>query len=363
MTRAAEETAMPTEKLARAAVFAGPGSPHEIRSFPCPEPAGGEVLVRVAACTLCGSDLHTYDGRRSAPVPTVLGHEILGVVEALGPDAPRQDLAGEPLRIGDRVTWAVAASCGGCALCQRDYPMKCERLVKYGHEAIRPGHVFHGGLADVCLLAPGSAILRVPDHVADAAACPANCATATVAAALRVAGDVAGKVVLVQGAGLLGLTACAMARQRGARAVVCSEPNAARRELAVAFGATAAVEPERLAAVGMGFDVALELTGSPAAFEAALPLLAIGATYVLVGAVFPSRPVPLAMEQVVRRWLTLRGVHNYAPRDLVAAVEFLAATEYPFAELVAGWLPLERVDEAFGHASDPGVLRFGVRPG
>lgn len=337
--------------MGRAAVFSGPGIPQRIERFPLPEPGVGEVRVRVTACTLCGSDLHTWEGRRSTPLPTVLGHEILGSVDALGPDL-------SDLRIGDRITWSVVASCGGCRHCARDYAMKCERMVKYGHEVVRPGHVFHGGLADYCLLAPGSTIIPIPDHLADAAACPANCATATVVAALRVAGDVAGRVVLVQGAGLLGLTACALARQRGAAAVVCSEPNERRREMALRFGATEAIAPD---AVPDGIDIALELTGSPAAFEAAFSRLAIGATYVQVGAVFPSRPVALPVEQVVRRWLTLRGVHNYAPDDLRGAVAFLATTSYPFADLVTAWYPLREVERAFQAALAPDVLRVGVR--
>lgn len=352
----------------RAAIFTGPGQPQRLESCPCPEPRSGEVRVRITACTLCGSDLHTWEGRRSTPTPTVLGHEILGIVEAMGPDAPTTDLAGAPLRVGDRVTWSVVASCGGCALCARDYPMKCTRMVKYGHEVVRPEYVFHGGLAEVCLLAPGSAILRLPDSLSDAAACPANCATATVAASLRVAGEVRDRAVLVQGAGLLGLTACAMARHRGARVVICCEPNPARRARSADFGATHQATPEELSAVvqqatgGQGVDVALELTGAPQAFESALPLLAIGARYVLVGAVFPSRPVALPMEQVVRRWLTLLGVHNYAPQDLHAAVEFLSTTSYPFADLVSDWMPLDAVESAFERARDPAIFRLGVRP-
>jgi alcohol dehydrogenase len=345
--------------IGRVAVFTSPGTPQRLELFPVPEPVGAEVRVRVTACTLCGSDLHTWAGRRSTPTPTVLGHEIIGTIDALGPDASTFDLSGQPLRVGDRVTWSVVASCGCCVLCQRNFPMKCERMVKYGHEVLRAGHVFHGGLAEFCLLAPGSAILRLPETLPDATACPANCATATVAAALRVAGEVRGRVVLVQGAGLLGLTACALARQRGASAVVCCEVDTGRRELAASFGATATVALEEMPD---GIEVALEMTGSPTAFEAALPRLATGATYVQVGAVFPSRPAALPVEQLVRRWLTLRGVHNYAPMDLTAALEFLGTTPYPFADLVAEWLPLDGVETAFQRGRDPTVLRVGVRP-
>ena len=94
------------------------------------------------------------------------------------------------------------------------------------------------------------------------------------------------------------------------------------------------------------------------------PPVRVGGTIVLVGATYPARPVPIAMEDVVRRCLTIRGRHNYAPRHLVAAIAFLDAhPEYPFARLVSGWEPLDRVAEAI--ASGPGrdALRLGVRPG
>ncbi len=357
-------------RTAVAAVFHGPGQPLRLHTFAAADPAGGEVLVRVTACTICGSDLHTYDGRRTAPTPSVLGHEIIGRVEAFGPDAPRVDAAGQPLRAGDRVTWSVVANCGGCFFCDRALPQKCERMVKYGHEPLRPGGELSGGLADYCRLAPGSTVLRLPDGLSDAVACPASCATAAVAAALRAAGPVAGGTVLVQGAGVLGLTACAMARAAGAAEVVCCDVAPARLARAEAFGATRAVPPADVgaavaAAAGKyGADAALELSGSPEAFEAGFPLVRTGGSYVLVGAVFPTRPVPVAMEAVVRRQLTIRGVHNYAPEDLAAAVRFLAGADaYPFASLVADWVSLADADRAFQTALRTGATRIGVRPG
>src|SRR5262245_2931038 len=120
--------------MARVVLFHGPGQPLEMVTHPVPEPAGGEVLVRISCCTLCGSDLHTHAGRRSGPVPAVLGHEITGRIEAFGPDAPRTDITGAALAVGDRITWSLVVSCGDCFFCRGDLPQKCERLFKYGHE-------------------------------------------------------------------------------------------------------------------------------------------------------------------------------------------------------------------------------------
>jgi alcohol dehydrogenase len=345
-----------------------------MREFHLPALAPGELLVRVACSTLCGSDLHTYQGRRETPCPTILGHEILGRVAALPPGDPPRDLAGRVLALGDRVTWSIAASCGACFYCTRKIPQKCERLFKYGHERATESHPLSGGLADYCHLARGTAVLHVPESLPDEVACPANCATATVAAALRVAGECRDHVVLVQGAGMLGLTAAAMLAARGAREIIVCDVDASRLQRAKAFGATRTVAVDRgsdaLAGVVMqstadrGVDFALELSGSPEAVEAGLPLLRIGGRYVLVGAVFPARDVSLSAETIVRRLVRIEGVHNYQPRDLAAAVGFLADAHarHPFAELIGGRFALADAEAAFRHAISTKAPRVAVVP-
>jgi alcohol dehydrogenase len=351
-----------------ALVFTGSGQPLERRSLTVPEPAGVEVLVRVTGCTLCGSDLHTYDGRRPAPVPSILGHEIIGRVESFGPQAPRRDLAGQEVRVGDRVTWSLVASCGSCFFCGRGLPQKCTKLVKYGHEPFRPGFELSGGLAEYILLVRGTSLLRLPDDLSDETACPANCATSTVAAALEAAGELSGRVVLVLGAGMLGLTACAMARAAGASEVICCDVQAPRLERAAAFRATRLASAGDLGEVvsqatgGYGADVVLEVSGSSEALGQGLALVRTGGTIVLVGAVFPTPPVSVAPEQLVRRQLTLRGIHNYAPRHLLAAVQFLAGSQEPFETLVADWLPLREADDVFRRARAPEIFRMAIRP-
>ncbi|MDX2037996.1 MAG: zinc-binding dehydrogenase [Isosphaeraceae bacterium] len=353
----------------RAIVFHGPGEPLVLREFRrCEAPAGG-LLARVAACTLCGSDLHSVEGRRTVAVPTILGHEILGVVEAFGEGAARTDAAGDELREGDRITWAIVAACGACVFCERGLPQKCEYQTKYGHERIRPGLELTGGLADRVQLVPGTAIFRVPEHLPDEVACPANCATATVAAAFEAAGPVEGRDVLILGAGMLGITAVACARASGARTVIACDRDAARAETAARFGADAVASPETLTETiarttsGRGIDAAIELTGAPESFEAALAAARVGGSIVLVGSVFPSRPVEVAPERVVRGCLTIRGVHNYAPRHLKQAIDFLARADVDrFKTLVGPWRPLTSL--AGSSAIPPAAvgLRLGIRP-
>jgi alcohol dehydrogenase len=222
------------------------------------------------------------------------------------------------------------------------------------------------------VLVPGTVCFRVPDGVADPVAAPASCATATAAALLRHGGPVAGRAVLVLGAGVLGVTACAMARMAGARAVIVSDLVPACRERALDFGATDAfpAEAEELAAGvrevtgGRGADLVLELAGVAGAVEAGLASARTGGTVVLAGTVAPVGKVGLDPEYVVRRMLTIRGVHNYHPRDLATALGFLAGPgrDFPWQSLVVAKYPLEQAERAFAEAhARPGV-RVAVVP-
>jgi len=354
-----------------AMVFDAPGEPLRCERLPLRPPAAAEVLVRVTCCTICGSDLHSYTGRRPAPTPMILGHEIVGIIEALGPIAPTIDLRCQPLRVGDRITWTLAASCGTCATCMRGLPQKCEHLLKYGHERITEAMPLSGGLAEFCMLAAGTSIIRLPDTLPDAAACPANCATATVAAALRVAGPCADQAVLIFGAGMLGLTACAMTRDAGASTVICCDVNDQRLREAARFGATHVFRPDlpgfeddvRKLTAGQGVDLVLEISGSAQAAEMGLKLLRLAGRAIWVGTVSPGPPVAVDPEMIVRRLLSIHGVHNYIPADLLTAIDFLSATRYPFADLVQAEYSLEEADAALNFSRTGAAVRVAVLPG
>ena len=323
-------------------------------------PRAAEVLVRIECCTICGSDLHTWSGRRKEPLPTILGHEILGVIESTGSSV--QDLEGNVLQTGDRVTWSVAASCHRCQPCDSGMPQKCESLFKYGHRQLHQDGQLSGGLATHCLLRSGSAIVQVPASVPDKVICPVNCATATVAASFRAADDVRGRRVLIFGAGMLGLTACAMATAQGAADVHLCEPDETRLERGNDFGAT-----ELLAnspGPGERFDIIFEMSGNESAVESAISCAATGGRVVLVGSVKPSRPVAIDPEQVVRRLITISGVHNYVPEDLLTAVRFLEQhhSRFPFGGLVERTFCLANVNEAFQFAEEKRPIRVAIRP-
>lgn len=354
----------------RAVLFEGVPGHLRLVSYPTPSAGAGELVVRVLGCTLCGSDLHSFHGRRPVAVPTILGHEIVGEIVDIGAGTPKLDARGATLAIGDHVTWGIVASCGRCFYCRRGLPQKCLSSVKYGHEAVSDRRVFTGGLADHCVLSPGSTVVRYAHDLPLEVICPANCATATVAAAVEAAGEIRDARVGISGAGLLGLTAAALCKERGAEAIIVTDLDATRRSRATDFGACAAPGAAELEGVvrerteGHGVDVWIELSGANDAVRSALTLMRIGGTIVLVGAVFTSPPVPIIFETIVRRQLTIRGVHNYSARHLVEAVNFLEESHqrFPFAQLVASWHGLDLAEEAFRTANQPAVIRAGVRP-
>jgi putative phosphonate catabolism associated alcohol dehydrogenase len=362
------------ERFAVAAIFAGADKPLYLEHFTRPELTEQQLLVEVSCCTLCGSDLHSLQGKRQVPVPTILGHEVVGRVVEWGGSQPVRDLMGRELRSGDRVTWGIAASCGECFYCRKGIPQKCESLFKYGHELVSEIHPLSGGLATHCHLKRQTPVLKISDELPDEVVAPANCATATVAGALRVAGGCRGDVVLIQGAGMLGLTAAALCAERGARRVLITDVEPKRLAWAAQFGATdpvsvrggidGLVETVRSATEGRGVDLVLELTGNSQATELGLRQLRIGGRLVLVGAVFPAPPLSISAEYVVRRLIRIEGLHNYRPDDLVEAVQFLEESRdrYPFERLVEGQFPLPELTEAARFARDTGALRVAIRP-
>lgn len=339
-----------------AKVWLGVGQEHETVAVPGAALGRSDALVAIELSTVCGSDVHTVAGHRSAHAPLVLGHESVGRIIALGEDGVKA-ACGTDLRIGDRVVWSVTASCGTCDRCRSGLTQKCRTLAKYGHERIGPRWELTGGFATHAHLRAGTTIVRVPEALPAAALAPASCATATAWAAVRKGTEgrtLEGARVLIYGAGLVGLSAAAIASDAGAEVTVV-DPSPARRALAERFGASA----------GVGAPAQIVIEASGHAVADAIASADIGGTVVLVGSVFPAEPVPLDAEDIVRRLLTVTGVHNYTGEDLAEAAGFLVGhgRAYPFADAVGAVFPLEEVDAAIAAASDPQApLRVAIDP-
>lgn len=354
-----------------AAVFTSHEAPIELRKIPIPALSAGEILVKNEYTTLCRSDLNTYCGKRFEPTPTILGHEIVGRIAAFGQATTPRDLRNTQLQVGDRISWAIFASNPNCALSRQGIPQKGEGLFKYGHEQLSETSVLHGGLAQYTILRPHTPIVKVDETVPLKIAAIINCAVATVAGALRLAGDLQDKNVLVSGVGMLGMIACAMAKTRGVSSVAALDIDPSRLTLGQQYGADLMfLSGEGLEEVLASayqkknpFHVLIELSGVPATVEKTLEFLDIGGTAVWVGATYPAREVQISAEKIVRNLLTIKGLHNYNETDFLMAIEFIEQfhQNFPFADMIHDHFSLEQVNEAFEYGLSANPFRVGLR--
>lgn len=360
----------------RAIVFTGPRT-FEERTYPVPEPGPGELVVEPVAVTVCGSDVHTWEGRRPYPTPAILGHEIVGRIAATGDDAPT-DTGGESLAVGDRITWTIMANCGTCRPCRvRGLPQKCEALFKYGHAGCAEPPHFTGGFAEYVHVRAGTCTYAVPAVLDDAVAAPLMCGAATVAGGVDTVGIEPGDAVVIQGAGYLGLFASCVVRHLGAGDVVLLDVDAERLALAKSFGADhvldagAVTDDELVARVeeltdGRGADLVVEVTGNPDVIPVGIDMLAVGGRYLLHGTVMPDATVSIDAYDLVSKHLTVSGVHNYDATHLRTAIEIAAAAvdTYPFDRLVGDGYPLtvDGVTDAFRAQANRASVRPVVRP-
>ncbi len=357
----------------RLAIYDEPNAPFRIDAYPLRAPEPGEVLVRIRMSTICRSDIHSYQGHRPNPCPGVLGHEIIGNIVALG-EGVAQDMRGDPLSPGDRITWSEYFIPGRNYFTEvLDLPQKSRGVDKYGHMAVDSGPHHHGGFGEYCYILPQSWILRLPDELSDEEATPINCGVATMIAVTEAANIRMGQTVVIQGLGLLGLFGAAIAKARGASTVIGLDTVAERRERADRFGVDLALDPSAAGDVlrkvreicrPEGADVVIEVCGNPGVIPLGIEMLRVGGTYVLGGVVNPNAMVTLDANQLLRKLLTLRGVHNYHPRNLVEALDFVVTNRnrYPFHELVDGKYSLDRVDDAMADAAARRVLRAAIVP-
>jgi putative phosphonate catabolism associated alcohol dehydrogenase len=362
-------------RTAKAAIYEAPNTPFVIREYPLRPVQAREVLVRVKMSTICRSDIHSYEGRRPNPVPGILGHEIIGIIEELGSGIER-DMRGDPLRRGDRITWSEYFFDGDCYYREiHDMPQKCNGVRKYGHDRADVDPHFLGGFAEYCYIVPGTWILKLPDELSDEEATPLNCGVATMVAVTEASAIAIGDTVVVQGLGLLGLYGLALAKARGARFVIGLDSVAARLETAKRFGADLVLDVSRHSAseiVAMvreackpdGADVCIEVCGVPDVIPQGLQMLRVGGRYTLAGLVNPDAQVTLDANLLVKKWITLRGIHNYHPRHLVQALDFVLSNRrrFPFHEIVDSRFSLQELDLAFKRASERTVLRAAIVP-
>ena len=290
-----------TTMLALVKTEAGPG----LRLLDVPEPEIGinDVLVRVDRTGICGTDLHieSWDpwAARTIHAPIVVGHEFVGEVVEVGSNVA-------DVHVGDLVSGEGHVTCGRCRHCLAGRRNLCAHTIGLGVGR-------DGAFAEYVALPMSNIWHHWAGIDRDVAAIfdPFGNAVHT-----ALAFQVLGEDVLVSGAGPIGLMATAVARHAGARHVVVSEPNPFRRDLALRMGASVAIDPrDRTLAEVMpeldmveGFDVALEMSGVPAALRAAIGAMAHGGGIAVLG--IPTEEIVLDMNEIVFKMLTLRGIYG-----------------------------------------------------
>lgn len=361
--------------ICKAAVFEESGKEIKIKDFEVPEILEeGAVLCKVTFATICGSDLHTINGKRKEATPLILGHEIIGKIVKLG--SPRiTDGNGSTLSEGDRITWTIMSSCDKCFYCKKNLPQKCISLKKYGHtscedKSIKSGLV--GGYGEYVYILPGTTIFKLNDNISDEVATPTNCALATVVNAVETIRIEKDDIVLIQGAGLLGLNACALAVAAGAKEIIITDIFDSRLEVAKQFGATKTINIKDMTREALkkliteiapyGVDVALEFCGQKSAADQAIDNLRIGGRYLIAGMVNPT-PLEIDGNTITRKNMTIKGIHNYAPKHLGKALQFLSENhmKYPFKELVGKVYPLSQINEAVADANSGKYIRVAIK--
>ena len=352
------------------AIFSNSDTPIDLQDVPIPALQPGEILVKNECTTLCRSDLYTFCGKRKEKTPTILGHEIVGRIAAMASDSVQQDLRGNTLEIGTRITWGIYASDPESTLAKAGIPQKGPDLFKYGHEQITETSNLHGGLSQYTILRPNTPIIAVSEKVPVSIAAIINCAIATVAGAMRLAGPVTDKKLLVSGSGMLGMIACAMGKTKGAAQIIAVDTKPDRLIMAQQFGANhgilASEAPTKVQALfdsKAPIDTVIELSGVASAMQQTLQLLSIGGTVVWVGATYPQPDLHINAEQVVRNLWTIKGLHNYNRDDLMTAVSFLEQhyQDFPFSDMIHDDFTLPEVNEAFEYALDKNPFRVGVK--
>ncbi|MBC5788695.1 MULTISPECIES: L-threonine 3-dehydrogenase [unclassified Providencia] len=270
---------------------------------PKPELGHNDVMIKIRKTAICGTDVHIYNwdewSQKTIPVPMVVGHEYIGEIVEIG-----QEVKG--FKIGDRVSGEGHITCGHCRNCRGGRTHLCRNTIGVGVN--RPGCFAE------YLVIPAFNAFKIPDNIPDEIAAIFDPFGNAVHTALSF--DLVGEDVLVSGAGPIGIMAAAVCRHVGARHVVITDVNDYRLELAKKMGVSRAVNVSRenlkdvMNELGMkeGFDVALEVSGAPAAFQTMLDTMNHGGRIALLG--IPPASMATDWSQVIFKGLFIKGIYG-----------------------------------------------------
>ena len=322
-------------------VVVSPGSIDVVESA-TPEPMPGEILVHSVVTGVCGSDTHAAHGRHPfINLPYYPGHEVVGVVAALGPDV-------DTVAVGQRVTVEPDLPCWECKQCRGGTQNLCENLRFFGC-----GHD-QGGMADYFTI-PVNRVHVLPDALSWRAAALVE-PMSTPVHAVRIAGGVRDKAVVILGAGTIGLLLLAVVRAHGAKRIVITDPLPAKRERALQFGADVALDAtdddivaHARTALGESADVVFDCVAVTPTVRHAVAMASKGGTVVIVGVPVGDVAIPLAVVQ--DHQIRIQGSATYLPEDYAESIRLLADGAVDVDAVVTAEVPLTRAADAYALSS------------
>jgi threonine 3-dehydrogenase len=340
----------------RALVKAGPTAGFELRDVPVPGIREDEVLIRVRAAGVCGTDVHIHDwdawAQGRCRPPFTVGHEFSGVVEKVGGLVTS-------VQVGDRVTAEGHIVCGRCPLCRTGNAHVCPETKIIGVDR-------DGAFADYIAM-PASNVWHLDPAVSFAVGGIHDPMGNAFHTALH-GTQLPGATVLVTGCGPIGIFAVGIAKAAGASAIIASDVNPTRLALARRMGATAAVTPAeaaeavRAATHGLGVDVVLEMSGVPAAIHQAFALVRVGGRVQMLG--IPAKPMDVDFAtEVIFKGITVYGVVGRRMYDTwIEMTQFLRAGQFDPTPAITHTFPLEQHAEAIAaiKSGEAGKVIFEV---
>ena len=310
-----------------------------LEEVPVPSPGPNEVLVKVEKTAICGTDLHIYLwdewSQRTIQPGLVIGHEFVGRIAELGPGV-------SGYKVGQRVSAEGHIVCGHCRNCRGGRPHLCPHTVGIGVNR-------NGAFAEYIVM-PASNLWPIPDPIpSELAAFFDPCGNA-VHCALEF--DVVGEDVLITGAGPIGIIAAGICKHIGARNVVVTDVNDFRLKLAADMGATRVVNvanqslKDVMADLHMeGFDVGLEMSGNPRAFNDMLDCMYHGGKIAMLG-IMP-KGAGCDWDKIIFKGLTVQGIYGRKMYETWYKMTQMVLSGFPLGKVLTHQLPIERFQEGF----------------
>ena len=331
----------------------------ELQQVPVPRPGRDEVLVRVAACGICGSDVHGFDGSSGRRIPPlIMGHEAAGTIAETGPGVADWS-------IGDRVTFDSTLNCGECAFCQAGQINLCDAREVLGVSCAEFRR--NGAFADYVVV-PARVVYRVPDSLPFEEAAMVE-AVSVALHAVAVSGFTEGETALVIGAGMIGTLIVQALRVAGASMILAADFDPSRLDEATRSGAHGVVEPSSAAdtpaqvraRVSGGVDHVFEAVGTSGPVQDAIAAVRKGGTVTLVGNIAPRVEIPL--QAVVSRQIRLQG-SAASSGEYPRAIELLASRQIDVRPLISSIQPFSMGPDAFDrlHRREPNLIKVILTP-